>query len=137
MGLLVFWLIFLIAGILIGAQKGQLVSGIVWPFLFGPLGVIIVLCLPNKVAEAKEEARNLQVQRQLFMQQQQLEELRRLNNPVPEKQQPARLRIAQNGQDMGEMSIGMVLTMLKSKQLTGEDLYFDSETNEWLPLEGL
>jgi len=137
MGLFLFWLIFLIAGILIGAQKGQLVSGIVWPFLFGPLGVIIVLCLPNKVAEAKEEARNLQVQRQLLMQQQQLEELRRLNNPPPEKKQPARLRIAKNGQDMGEMSIGMVLTMLKNKQLSGEDLYFDPETNEWLPLEGL
>ena len=137
MGLFLFWLIFLIAGILIGAQKGQLVSGIVWPFLFGPLGVIIVLCLPNKVAEAKEEARNLQVQRQLLMQQQQLEELRRLNNPPPEKKQPARLRIAKNGQDMGEMSIGMVLTMLKNKQLSGEDLYFDAETNEWLPLDGL
>ena len=135
--ILIVWLIFLIAGILIGSQKGQLVSGIVWPFLFGPLGVIIVLCLPNKVAEAKEEERQRQFQQQMALQKQQLEELQRLRNPQPEPSLPKRLRIAKDGQEIGEMGIGMVLTMLKNKQLSGDDLYLDSQTNEWTPLESL
>jgi hypothetical protein len=33
------------------------------------------------------------------------------------------------------MGIGVIKTMLRNKQLSENDLYFDLQTNEWMPLE--
>lgn len=33
-------------GYLIGSAKGQAISGVVWPVLLGPVGLLIVLALP-------------------------------------------------------------------------------------------
>jgi len=45
------------------------------------------------------------------------------------------LRIASNGQDLGEVSVETVKQMLKSGQLTQQDYYLDVGANEWVPLD--
>ena len=45
------------------------------------------------------------------------------------------LRIARNGQDLGEMKLGVVKSMLSDGKLAPEDFYLDSTSNEWVPLE--
>lgn len=41
------WILAIVCGTYIGANKNRIVSGIVWSFLFGWFGVIVVCCLPN------------------------------------------------------------------------------------------
>jgi hypothetical protein len=41
------WLFSILIGGLIGMNKGQEWSGIIWSVLLGPIGVIVTLCLPN------------------------------------------------------------------------------------------
>jgi hypothetical protein len=72
------WLFCLVIGVLIGSQKGQLVSGIIWSFLFGPLGVIVVICLANKKKEAEDQAQKTFQFQQMQVQRQQLEEIKKL-----------------------------------------------------------
>ena len=45
------------------------------------------------------------------------------------------LRIGRNGEDLGELSLGIVREMLSSDQLSTLDFYFDVEKNDWIPLE--
>jgi hypothetical protein len=55
------WLIFVIAGVLIGLRKGRLAMGIVWSLLIGPVGLVIVALMPKtderQIAEARQRAR--------------------------------------------------------------------------------
>ena len=41
------WILAIVCGTYIGANKNRIVSGIVWSSLFGWFGVIVVCCLPN------------------------------------------------------------------------------------------
>jgi len=124
-----FWLI--IAGI-IGSVKGQLISGLVWGGLLGPIGVIIVLCLPNLAKQKEEAERKQQLALQLHIQQTQLEQMQR-TAPPPGCEQ--KLRIASNGQELGEMPVATVKLMLKSGKLTPQDYYFDAGANDWMLLD--
>ncbi len=45
------------------------------------------------------------------------------------------LRIGRNGEDLGELSIGIVREMLSVDQLSPQDSYFDVTKNDWRPLE--
>jgi hypothetical protein len=136
--LIFIWLFCLVIGVLVGSQKGQLVSGIIWPFLFGPLGVIVVVCLSNKKKEAEDQAQKAFQFQQIQIQRQQLEEIRKLHSVASEAPTlPNKLRIAKDGQEIGEMGIGVIKTMLHNKQLSVNDLYFDPQANEWTPLDFL
>ncbi|MCE1245282.1 MAG: hypothetical protein LWY06_01425 [Firmicutes bacterium] len=44
---LVIYFFVVLTGIVYGAEKGQLASGIVWTILLGPLGILVVALLPN------------------------------------------------------------------------------------------
>jgi hypothetical protein len=45
--LLLLWLVVWgFIGYLVGKRKNQVASGIVWPALLGPVGVLVVLALP-------------------------------------------------------------------------------------------
>jgi hypothetical protein len=46
-----------------------------------------------------------------------------------------KLRIAANGQDLGEFPVITVKEMLKSGRLTRQDYYLDIGSNEWVPLD--
>lgn len=72
MEIVMIWVVCAVVGAMIGANKGQDVSGMVWPILLGPLGVIIVLALPNKVkmeveaAQLKLKTEELRVQKEIL-----------------------------------------------------------------------
>ena len=80
--LFLIWLFSILIGGLIGMNKGQEWSGVVWSTLLGPVGVIITLCLPNVVKQKAEadsmklRAEELQVQKQI------LAELQRQRSPA-------------------------------------------------------
>ena len=44
------------------------------------------------------------------------------------------LRIAKNGQDLGDIVLPKVQIMLRNGQLSQEDYYFDVPSHSWLPL---
>jgi hypothetical protein len=54
------WVFSVVIGCLVGAAKGRIGSGMVWSLLFGPVGVIVVLCLPN-LAKKEEDAKAQQL----------------------------------------------------------------------------
>jgi hypothetical protein len=81
--LLIIWLLSLFIGGLIGRAKGQETSGLIWPIFLGPIGVIVVVCLPNLVKEAaarEEKDRQLKL---IALQEAQLRELRALRAAEP------------------------------------------------------
>ena len=51
------WLISVFCGFLLGMARGQLIAGIVCTFLLGPIGLLVVLCLPNRKKERKKRER--------------------------------------------------------------------------------
>ena len=46
-------------------------------------------------------------------------------------------RIARNGEDLGEFPVATIRQMLRSRDLTMEDYYFDTEANDWMQLDCL
>ena len=129
----------IVVGCLIGSSKGQFASGFLLSLLLGPLGVIIVLCLPNLTKQKEDAERKKLLALQIQLQQAQLQKLDQLHRggsslPPPPGYEP-KLRIASNGQDLGEMPVGTVKTMLRNGKLTQQDYYFDSDSNNWMQLD--
>ncbi|WP_341327253.1 hypothetical protein [Methylotuvimicrobium sp. KM2] len=134
------WIFSMIIGVLIGNAKGRAISGFVWSFLFGPLGVLVVLCLSNlkKQKELLEQKQVLAGQMKLQQAQleAQLQHLQQLKQSNPgENLLNKTYRIAKNGKEMGEMSVSKLKLLLKSGHLTTEDYFFDTQVNDWLQLE--
>ena len=133
------WFVSILCGILVGNSKGQLSSGIIWTIVLGPLGLVVLLCLPDNVGAAKERERERLLQQQVDLQRAQIQELKRLqfmvNPAVPPPLPPDTLRIGRGGQDLGEFTVDKVKEMLLNGQLSTNDYYFDSEAKDWLPLE--
>jgi type II secretory pathway pseudopilin PulG len=130
-----------VIGCLIGSAKGQFASGLIWSILLGPLGVLIVLCLPNLVKQREEQERKQQLDTQLQLQRAQLEKMEQMQQrasapPPPPGAQP-RYHVACNGEDIGELPLSTIQQMFRSGRLTAQDYYFDAEANDWLPLESL
>jgi type II secretory pathway pseudopilin PulG len=134
MEILVIYIISVFVGCLIGSQKGQFASGLIWSLLFGPLGVIVVLCLPNLTKQKEEAERKQQMEQQLQLQQAQLRRLEQMQQPSPPPRHETTLRIASDGQDLGEMPLATVKLMLKTGKLTQQDYYFDANANDWIEL---
>ena len=64
-----------------------------------------------------------------------LEEAKATRQAKPDAAPEISLRIARNGQDLGEMKLGVIKTMLHEGKLAPEDYFLDGATNEWMPLE--
>lgn len=91
------WAVFVAIGCLVGAGKGQLISGLVWSFLLGPLGVLIVLAMPNRLREGErlqqtgEEHRRTQLLEQtLKAQEEQIRLLREMVSMQGQARNPAK-----------------------------------------------
>lgn len=136
MEFLLVWIFSIIIGCMIGAAKDQSASGFIWSFLFGPLGVLVVLCLPNRKKEKEEAERKHQAATQMQLQQAQLQRLEQMQRaPLPAAQSQIRqLRIASGGEDLGDVPVPTVKLMLKTGKLTPQDYYFDVHANDWLAL---
>lgn len=80
--LIIFWVVCMFIGGLVGMQKGQDMAGMLWPFFLGPLGIVVVLALPNKVKEEKEAAAKKLREEELSVQKAILAELKAQRAPV-------------------------------------------------------
>lgn len=99
--------------------------------------MLIVLCLPNLTKQKEEAERKQQLALQLQLQQAQLQKLEQIHRtaPPPPPGYELKLRIASNGQDLGEMPVATVKLMLKSGKLNPQDYYFDADSNDWMQLD--
>ena len=130
------WIFSVLFGCAIGAARDRVISAFFLCLFAGPLGVLLVLCLPNLQKQKEEAERKAERKLVLHLQLQQaklLDPIRR-SVPPPPRCEP-KLRIASNGQDLGEMSVATVKLMLKSGKLTQQDYYFDPDSDDWMQLD--
>jgi type II secretory pathway pseudopilin PulG len=141
-----FVLIFIVSviiGGMIGSAKGQAAAGLLLSLLLGPLGVLIVLCLPNLVKQKEEQERKRQLDLQLQLQRAQLDKLEQMQQTTSAPSRPPppgaqrRYHVGRNGEDIGELAVSEIRTKIQSGELTLQDYYFDPAANDWLTLESL
>lgn len=138
------WMFSMVIGALIGGAKGRVGSGLVWSALLGPLGVVLVLCLPNLEKERKEMENERKEQQaretareQLRVQERQLQILESLKNENPPPSTSGAYLIRKNGIDIGDMPLEKIQRLLQAGALTTADFYFDPQVNQWIRLEFL
>lgn len=119
----------LIGGI-IGHRKGRLASGIIWTLLFSFIGVAIVACLPN-LKQKKEEEDLLAREREKFN----ADNYLKLKAQAANVSTPTKVRIAKDGNDLGEIDIPKLKLMLMNGCILKTDYFFDTEINEWSMIE--
>ncbi len=133
------WVVCMVCGYLIGQNKDQLVSGLVWTILLGPLGLLVVACLPNRRKEEEERVTAAQLQHTLYLAKKERDSKkeneifnRRAAIPAPPKGDT--IRVARNGEDLGLIKIPAVQAMLASGRLDPDDYFFDEVAGEWVTL---
>jgi len=125
----------------IGQSRGRPVEGFVLGLLLGPIGWICVLVGPNPKKEKEDNAKQTLLQQQISLQKAQLETMQKLLLPTTRFSPPQPpgakllLRIAKNGQDLGDIELSRVKGMLRNNSLSLQDYYFDVDANEWMPLD--
>lgn len=139
------WVCSVVMGAIIGAQKDQMTPAFFLSILFGPLGVLIILCLPDKKAEA-EQLLELESQRrfqreQLELQRDHLEEMRAISVPKivsrPRMKPTAKIKLARNGQEWGDFSPATIRAMLANGDIMHGDYFWDSKISDWVTLDQL
>ena len=132
----------IVCGVLLGQNKGLWPwTGFLLTFFLGPLGLLIVACLPNKKREEAEEEQRLMMEQQLHLQRLQIEQLAKgltsqaQPSRYPNPPQSLKIKLTRSGQHLGDTKFAVIQTMLGGGQLTLEDCYFDEQSNDWLPLE--
>lgn len=61
---IIWWAVCVAVSTLVGVSRGQSASGFVWGFFLGPIGILVVLFLPNKRREARRLERQAVVDQQ-------------------------------------------------------------------------
>lgn len=123
--LFISWAIAVICGALLGNSKGQLASGIIWTVLFSFLGLLVILCLPDRKKQKAEADLKTAMDYHRFKQSQQTQA----------QAAPTYLRIAKGGQDLGLLDIPRVKLMMRQGELTLKDYYFDDLVGDWQPID--
>jgi cell division protein FtsL len=134
---MVLYLIIAVVGIFIS------IVWIVFPFIVNSR----LAKLQNEIAEGNQEVRNL-VQEATKANQQLARIIdfnkKQASTPVTRKTAPVQvvsslppltLTISKDGENIGEYTLTNVKQMLKTKQLSLQDMYFDTDTQEWTTLE--
>jgi len=125
----------------IGQSRGRTIAGIFFGLILGPIGWIILLVGPNPKKEKEDNAKQELLQQQISLQKAQLETMQKLLLPATRFSPPQPpgakllLRIARDGQDLGDIEVSKVKEMLKMNELSLQDYYFDVDANEWMPLD--
>ena len=143
MEFLLIFIVSVIIGGMIGSAKGQTAAGILLSLLLGPLGVLIVLCLPNLVKQKEEQERRRQLDLQIQLQRAQLDKIERLQESASAPSRPPppgaqrKYHVGRNGEDIGELQVSEIRKRIQTGELTLLDYYFDPAANDWLTLESL
>ena len=56
-------------------------------------------------------------------------------SPTAQPLAPIAVNVSKDGTDIGSLPIHTVKQMLKDRKLSPQDFYFDTASNDWLPLE--
>lgn len=146
MEILIIWSILSICVAILAERRGR--SGVGFFFLallISPLiAGIVVLCLTDLRTTKEQAKRDYMMQMQIRSQQQQLEELRRLQSPsqptkshlLPPPGARETIHIARGGERLGSFTVAETKRMLEDGRLSLEDFYFDDSCNEWIELAG-
>ena len=121
-------------GLAIGQTRGRPLAGFFLGLLIGPIGWLLVLVGPNPKKEKEEKEKQAVLQQQLSNQKAQLEAIQQLQVQSITSKAPT-IRIAKDGNDLGDMDIPKVKLMLLKGELSQQDYYFDAAINNWLPIE--
>lgn len=111
------WLLFVfgVVGLIIGQSKGRPIEGLIYSLLVGPFGWLILLF--GKDYSKKQEHGSVAI---------------KVENRPPPKQ----LRVAKDGNDLGNMDVPSVILSIKTGRLTENDFYFNPHMDDWFPLSG-
>lgn len=144
MWIIICWIIFSFCVAFLADKRGRSLVGFLFlAMLISPLiAGIIVLCIEDLRAAKERSKTDSLMQMQIRAQQQQLEELRKMQmpnsggRPLPPIGARDMINISKGGEDLGQLSVADVKRMLDDGRLTLEDSYFDTSCNEWLDLAG-
>lgn len=75
MEIVVIWVVCVVVGFLVGGAKDRAISGVVWPLVLGPIGLLIVLALPNYKKHEQEQRSMILREEELRVQKEILREL--------------------------------------------------------------
>lgn len=143
MPVIVGWILFSIAAGILADRRGRSAGG--WfliALLISPLiAVILVLCCRDLKAEEQQQARDRAFAEQTRAQQQQLQELRRIqtrserpNSVLPPPGGHRKFRIAKNGVEIGTLSVPEIRTKLENGEISWDDYYWDTLAKSWIEL---
>jgi hypothetical protein len=77
-GMFALWAACVIVGAAVGEMKGEVKMGLLWAAILGPIGLIVVIVMPNKVKVAQAAEQAAQQARLVQLQEAQLKELKEL-----------------------------------------------------------
>ena len=137
------WIIFSVCVAILADKRGRSPVGFFFlAILISPLiSGVIVLCM-NDLRAAKERSKiNNVMQMQMRAQQQQLEELRKMQTTnqggraLPPSGARDLINVSSSGEDLGPLSINAIRRMIDDGKLSLED-YYDTTCNDWIELGG-
>ena len=143
MELLIGGLFFSVAVGILAGRRGRSSGGwcLLALFISPLIAVVLLLCFRDLKAEEQETYRNSVIVQQMRVQQQQLQELRRLqpnvgtaDSDVPPPGGHRRFRIAKKGSELGVYTVQEIRRKLASGEIVWEDYYWDTPANAWLEL---
>lgn len=153
---ILFWIFSAIIAGAIGHTKGQAAIGVILGGLFPVLGIIFTLFLSNKLQERTHEE-NFQKSRDLRtrLRLEKIQAQQPVQAPMPRvivvnaapqahvvppppgAKVLQNYRIASNGEELGEIALPVIRTMMSAGKLLETDHYFDAPSNEWRTLDQL
>jgi hypothetical protein len=144
MWILLCWIIFSFCVAILADKRGRSGGGFFFlAILLSPLVAgVIILCMDDLRAAKERSKSDYVMQMQMRAQQQQLEELRRMqtSDPTGRALPPLGARdlinVSRNGEDLGSLSVAEVRRMLDDGRLSLEDYYYDTSCSDWIELAG-
>lgn len=137
------WIIFSFCVAILAEKRGRSAPGFFFlAILLSPLVAgIIVLCMDDLRAAKERSKSNYVMLMQMRAQQQQLEELRKMQTAspggraLPPPGAPDLINVSRGGEDLGSLSVAEVRRMLDDGRLSLED-YYDTSCSDWIELAG-
>ena len=144
MWIFICWIIFSFCVAFLADKRGRSAGGFfLLAILISPLiAGIIVLCIEDLQATKERSKTDYLIRMQIRAQQQQLEELRKMQTPsvgnrvLPPPGARDLINVARGGEDLGSLSVAEVKRMLDEGKLSLEDYYYDTSCNDWIELAG-
>lgn len=143
MEILIGWFLFSVAVGILAGRRGRSSGGwcLLALFISPLIAFVLLLCCRDLKAEEQQAYRDSVLMQQMRAQQQQLQELKRLQTrpetadiDIPPPGGHRRFRIAKDGAEIGAFTVPEIRRKLASGEIVWEDYYWDTPANAWLEL---